>query len=177
MSDDVKLCVQILDEAIQFEETGMTFFKERAENAPTQIERNLFQSLAKDEAGHKAHLMKMRDELTRTQDVDALESDDDEEHREPREIFETALAGAADPYQYEADDLEIIKGAMEVEKKGYAMYSAAVEKVQSPRAKEIFSHLAAEEQNHYALLRNTYDYFADPEGFNGFDEGPMLDGG
>ena len=40
-----------------------------------------------------------------------------------------------------------------------------------------FEHLAAEEQNHYSLLKNTYDFMADPEGFTGFDGGAMLDGG
>jgi len=26
-------------------------------------------------------------------------------------------------------------------------------------------------------LKNTFDYMADPEGWHGFDESPMLDGG
>ena len=53
----------------------------------------------------------------------------------------------------------------------------AAKEVSSPRAKGIFEHLAAEEQNHYTLLKNTFDYMSDPEGFAEFDGNPMLDGG
>jgi rubrerythrin len=57
------------------------------------------------------------------------------------------------------------------------MYTEAMEKVESERAKEIFRHLAEEEQNHFALLKNTHDYLADPQAWHGFDENPLLDGG
>jgi rubrerythrin len=57
------------------------------------------------------------------------------------------------------------------------MYSEAAAKVESPQARELFEHLAAEEQDHYRLLHNTYEYMSNPEGWHGFDESPMLDGG
>jgi len=177
MTAEVKLCVEILDKAIDFEETGIAFFKERAENAPSQLERNLFQSLATDEAGHRAHLMKMKEDLLRTENPEAMAPDAESEHRSAREVFEAAMAEVTDPYQADDEQLEIIKGAMEVERKGHAMYSAAVAEVESERAKSIFQHLAEEEQHHFALLKNTHDYLADPESWHGFDEGSMLDGG
>ena len=58
-----------------------------------------------------------------------------------------------------------------------AMYDEAAKKLPAGRARDIFEHQAQEEQHHFALLKNTYDYMADPEGFAGFDENPMLDGG
>jgi rubrerythrin len=178
MNDDVRECLEILDKAVKFEETGMAFFLDRAENAPSEMERNLFRSLAEDEKGHKAYLLKIKGQLLATNNPDEMEPDEDDgHHRSVREIFEQALEQASDPYQAEPTELEIIKGAMDVERKGYTMYSAAVETVSSERAKDIFRHLAREEQHHYSLLKDTYDYLADPEGFNGFDESPMLDGG
>jgi len=176
MSDDVKLCVDILKNAIAFEEEGMRFFSDRAENAPSTLERNIFRSLAKDEAGHKAYLVRLRDDLLRTRDIDSM-AEEGHPHRTPRQIFEESLATVQDPYSAEAEELEILRGAMEVEKRGYAMYSGAAKQVESIRARELFEHLAAEEQNHFQLLHNTYDYLANPEGWHGFDESPMLDGG
>ncbi len=176
MSDDVKLCIDILNKAIAFEEEGMRFFKDRAENAPSNLERNIFHSLAKDESGHKAYLLRLRDELVRTNNIDSL-TEDDQEHHPPRQVFEESLASVQDPYNAEAEELEILNGAMEVEKKGFAMYSHAAKEVKSSKARELFEHLAAEEQNHYQLLRNTYDYMSNPEEWHGFDESPMLDGG
>ena len=94
-----------------------------------------------------------------------------------RGIFENSLAEVNDPYEHQQEELEILNGAMEVERRGFHLYNDAFKSVENARAKVIFQHLAAEEQNHYTLLKNTYDYMADPEGFAGFDGNAMLDGG
>ncbi len=177
MNPEVKMCVEILDKAIAFEEEGMAFFLDRAENAPSTLERNLFSSLAKDEAGHKAHLVRMRDDILKTETLDALPAVDEDHITNVRGIFENSLEQVQDPYEYQNEELEILQGAMEVERKGYHLYNNAAQQVTNTQAKAIFEHLADEEQNHYTLLKNTYDYMADPEGFVSFDENPMLDGG
>ena len=46
MNDDVKLCLDILEKAIAFEEEGMAFFQDRSQNAPSALERNLFRHMA-----------------------------------------------------------------------------------------------------------------------------------
>ncbi len=175
--NDVKYCLEILEKAIVFEEEGMAFFQDRAQNAPSTLERNLFNSLAKDEAGHKAHLEKMRDDILREDSLEVLPDVSDDHVMNVRAIFDDALEGAHDPYDFKLEELEILQGAMNVERKGYHMYAKAAESVESPRAKEVFAHLALEEQNHYTLLKNTYDFMADPLGFDGFDGNAMLDGG
>ncbi len=176
MTDQLKKCLVIFDQAIKFEETGMAFFEERAAKAESALERNLFHALAKDELGHKKYLLQLRDELLRENDLEAM-SPVSGQHATAREIFESAMSGAQDPYEYESDQLRILDGAMDVERKGYTLYINAVNSVESPRAKAVFQHLAGEEQKHYNLLKNTYDYMADPEAWHGFDESPMLDGG
>jgi rubrerythrin len=177
MSDDVKICLDILTKAIAFEEEGMAFFQERAVKAGAELERRIFHSLAKDEAGHREHLVRLRDELKRTNNLDALADDGDQPHRGPRQIFEAALAEAQTPYQYKSEELEILNGAMAVERRGYVMYTEGARQIASPKARELFLHLAAEEQHHYQLLSNTHDYLENPEAWHGFDESPMLDGG
>lgn len=177
MNDDVRECLVILDKAIQFEETGMAFFLDRAQNAPSVLERNLFRSLAEDEKGHKAYLIKIKGQLLANNNPEDMQPEGDEDGRTARQIFESALEKAKDPYTAAPDELKIIEGAMEVERRGFTMYTNAVDTVRAERAKEIFRALAREEQNHFALLKNTYDYMADPEGWHGFDESPMLDGG
>ena len=65
---------------------------------------------------------------------------------------------------------------MEVERKGYHMYANAAAEMTSEEAKKLFTHLAAEEQTHYDLLKNTYEYIKDPAGWHEYEEGAMLDG-
>lgn len=177
MNDDLNRCIEILKDAIAFEEEGIRFFTEKAETATSGVERNLFLSLAKDEQGHRAHLIELREEMLARHDLSVLDEAEDHEHRPAREIFESALNAAHDPYKYHPEDLEILKGAMEVERKGYDMYSRAAAEMETPQAKALFEHLAAEEQVHYQLLSNAHDYIKDPEGWHGYDEGAMLDGG
>ncbi len=177
MNDDVRECLAILDKAVKFEETGMAFFLDRAENAPSALERNLFRALAEDERGHKAYLLQLRGQLLANNNPDDMQPESDDDGHTARQIFEAALEKVTDPYTAKPDELKIIEGAMDVERRGYSMYTKAVGSVRSERAKEIFRALAREEQHHFALLKNTYDYLADPEGWHGFDENPMLDGG
>jgi rubrerythrin len=177
MTDDVRECLEILDKAVEFEETGMSIYLEHSEKASSQLERNLFRSLAEDEKQHKAYLLGIKAELLENNNPDDMQPRTEADSLSARQVFESALENASDPYQAEASELEIIQGAMDVERKGFVMYSNAVETVQSERARDIFQHLAEEEQRHYSLLKNTYDYLADPEGWHGFDESPMLDGG
>ena len=176
MTEELKYCAKILEEAIKFEEEGMAFFKEREKSAPSAIERSVFASLAADEAGHRAYLVKMRDKMLAENSIEALQLEADDDHRPVRDIFEGAMSAVADTDPYSTDELEILRGALEVERRGYKMYSEAAKGVTTPKAKETFEHLAREEQEHFRLLSNTLDYLSDPEGFHGFDESPMLDG-
>lgn len=177
MTDELKFCLNILDEAIKFEEEGMAFFKEREKAAPSAVERSVFASLAADEAGHRAYLVKMRDEMVAKNDVGAIQKEEEDDHRGARDIFELAMESVKDTDPYTSDELEILRGALEVERRGYKMYADAAAGVSSASAKETFEHLAQQEQEHFRLLQNTLDYLKDPEGFHGFDESPMLDGG
>ena len=177
MTDELKFCLKILEEAIKFEEEGMAFFKEREKSAPSALERSVFASLAADEAGHRAYLVKTRDEMMAKNDVSAIQIDGDDHSRMAKEIFAGAMESVADSDPYSTEELEVLRGALEVERRGYKMYAEAAKGVTSPAAKATFEDLAKQEQEHFRLLSNTLDYLSDPEGFHGFDEGSMLDGG
>ena len=105
MTDELKFCMQILEEAIKFEEEGMAFFKEREKSAPSAIERSVFASLATDEAGHRAYLMKMRDKMMAENDVSAIKIEGDDHGRKAKEIFAGAMESVADSDPYSTDEL------------------------------------------------------------------------
>jgi len=178
MGSDVTRCIEILGDAVAFEEEGIRFFSERAESAGSELEKRIFLSLARDEQGHRAHLIELRDELLRTHSLEPLSAGRGHRHdHTPRQIFTQAMAEASDPYVARREDLEILQGALAVERKGYHMYSRAAAAMEDAAARALFEHLAAEEQQHYDLLKNTHDYLQDPEGWHGYEEGAMLDGG
>ena len=49
--------------------------------------------------------------------------------------------------------LDILRGAMEVERDGFQFYSMAADRSDDPGAAETFARLAAEEQKHYEALQ------------------------
>src|SRR6056297_3638138 len=135
MNDDVRECLEIMDKAVEFEEAGMTFYLDRGESAPSSLERDLFASLAKDEKGHKDYLLRLKAQLLKNENPEDMEPQTDPQQSSAREIFERALENASDPYDAQASELEIVQGAMEVERKGYHMYANAVSTVKSERAR------------------------------------------
>jgi len=177
MSSETDRCVEILNEAIAFEEEGKKFFYERAAATPSPLEKSVLESMAKDEEGHRAYLVKLRDDILEASDLSPVEAAHTHEHKTARTIFEEAMGGVGDAAGGEGLDLSLLKNALEVERRGYAMYSKAAAEMTSASAKNLFTHLAEEEQNHFRLLTNTHDYLADPQGWTGFNEGAMLDGG
>lgn len=176
MKDEITTLAEILDRAIAFEEEGMSFFNEKAQTAGSPLQANVLRSLAKDEQNHKQYLLEIKEELRRSSRLDSL-PEDGRRYRGPREIFEESLRKAADPYDSTPEELSALDGALEVERRGYTMYAKAAERVESARARDLLLHLAAQEQNHFELVRNTRDYMADPSGWHGYHESPMLDGG
>ncbi len=176
MSDEISQLTEILDKAIAFEEEGISFFSERAETTASPMERNILRSLAHDERDHKAYLLELKEELRRNSRLDGLPGDS-HSYRGPRQVFEEAMAKADDPHDPAAEEITTLDGALEVERRGYAMYTGAAARVGNERARALLLHLARQEQNHYELLRNTRDYMTDPAGWHGYDESPMLDGG
>ena len=177
MTDDVRECLEILDKAVEFEETGMASTSSTPRRGRASWSGTSSARWPRMRSSTRPTCSGSRPSCWRTTTPTTCSPGRRPTASRRGQVFESALENASDPYQAEAAELEIIQGAMDVERKGYVMYSNAVKTVQSERARDIFRHLAEEEQRHYSLLKNTYDFLADPEGWHGFDESPMLDGG
>jgi rubrerythrin len=173
---DFEHAVKVLDQSIAFESQGLQFFTERSARAPNRFERDIYLALAKDELGHKTYLEKLREDLVKTHDVAAI-ADEGHDQWSARKVFTAALDRANDPYTPRASELEALRSAMEIKRRGHKLYREAANQLEAQQARELFEHLAEEEKIHFQLLRNTYDYLENPEQWHGFEEGPLLDGG
>lgn len=173
---DFEYAVRVLDQSISFEAEGLQFFTERSTQAPNRFERDIYLALAKDGLGHKAYLEKLRADLVQTHDPTII-ADEGHDQWSARKVFAAALDRAIDPYTPRASELEALRSAMEIKRRGHTLYRQTARQMQSPQARELFEHLAEEENVHFQLLRNTYDYLDNPEQWHGFIEGPLLDGG
>ena len=173
---DFNQAVKVLDKTISFEAEGLKFFTDRSTRAPTRFEREIYLALAKDGLGHKTYLEKLRADLVQTHDLEAI-ADEGHDQWSARKVFAAAIDRAIDPYTPRSAEIEALRSAMEIKRRGYAMYREARDRMQTSPARDLFKQLAEEEKVHFQLLRNTYDYLDNPEQWHGFEEGPMLDGG
>ncbi|MBM4276722.1 MAG: hypothetical protein FJ130_02430 [Deltaproteobacteria bacterium] len=77
----------------------------------------------------------------------------------------------------DADDLEAIQKALDFEAKGVKFYANLRDSVADPKEKQFFDLLSKIEHEHYLSLKDTEEYFIDPQSYFRKKEHHTLDGG
>jgi rubrerythrin len=76
-----------------------------------------------------------------------------------------------------ADELEAFKIAMEMEKEGVEFYKKTLAKAGKEKEKELLEQLVREEEEHYAIFSNTYQFLANSGSWFMWEEQSIVDGG
>ena len=142
---DMNNLEEILDYAIAMEQAAVDLYTKIAENAYTEHNRQMFQSLAQEERGHKAKLMKVKlgkIEIGSTDKVQDLKISD---YANDVEITDNSS------YQ------DILMFAMKQEKQAFRLYTDLAERADDSSIKELFLALAHEEANHKLRFEIEYD--------------------
>ena len=137
----------ILDFAIENEQSAVDFYTELAKNARTDDMRETFEQFAREEIGHKARLTKIKEEGIFTlpnETVADLKISDYIVRTEPTPnmTYEQALVLA-----------------MKREKAAFKLYMKLSEKAPNEKLKDLFLGLAQEESRHKLRFELEYDEF------------------
>ncbi|RPH34039.1 MAG: rubrerythrin [Bacteroidales bacterium] len=137
----------ILDFAIQNEQNAVEFYNELAKTARTEDMRSTFTLFAQEEMGHKARLMKIKEEgifsLPTAKVADLKIAD---------YVVRTEVKGEM---TYE----QTLVLAMKREKAAFKLYSKLSEKAPNEDLKKLFLGLAQEESRHKLKFELEYDEF------------------
>ena len=137
----------ILDFAIQNEQNAVEFYNELAKTARTDDMRSTFVQFAQEEMGHKARLMKIKEEgifsLPTAKVADLKIAD---------YVVRTEIKGEM---TYE----QTLVLAMKREKSAFKLYSKLSEKAPNDELKKLFLGLAQEESRHKLKFELEYDEF------------------
>ena len=76
----------------------------------------------------------------------------------------------------DTDDLSAVRTAIEFEAKGAKYYAELRDAVSDPKEKDFFDLLAKIENEHYLSLKDTEEYFIDPQSWFRKAEHHSLDG-
>ena len=137
----------ILDFAIKNEQDAIEFYNDLAKNARNESMRESFEKFAREEMGHKAKLLKVKNEglkiISNEKVLDLKISD-----------YKVKVV----PYP-EMTYEEALILAMDQEKSAFKLYSNLAVKTDNGEMRELFLSLAQEESKHKLSFEIEYDEF------------------
>jgi rubrerythrin len=135
----------ILDFAIQNEQSAVEFYTELAKGAISSEMKATFEHFAQEEIGHKAKLLKIKAEKIFTLGTEKILE------LKISDYLETVHPTPGMSYQ----DALIV--AMKREKSAFKLYTNLAEKTDSKDLKNLFLSLAQEESKHKLIFEIEYD--------------------
>lgn len=172
---EIKERMDALQVAMENEAKEAEFYRTHSERTTNELGKKMFMSLAHDEREHmeKIRLLynKLKEEGRWPQDV-PLEV----QGTKVVEIIRSLPASADRVSKAERDDLDAIRIAIEFEERGEAFYRDLSNKIEDHKEKEFFAMLASMEHEHLVSLKDTLEYFQNPEGWFAAKERHTIDG-
>ncbi|MEJ5377601.1 MAG: ferritin family protein [bacterium] len=167
--------MKALEVAMENEAREAEFYRKHSERTSNPLGKKMFVSLAHDEREHmeriKALHGKLQEQGRWPQDV-PLEV----KGTQVREVLRSFAESPQRLSLADRDDLEAVRIAIEFEQKGEAFYRDLAQKVEAPEEKEFFNFLASMEHDHLVSLKDTMEYFQNPEGWFTAKERHTIDG-
>jgi rubrerythrin len=135
--------MEVFDFAIRMEQDGETYYREQAGKFHGGL-NNILLMLAEDEKRH-AEILKSKAEGQAYLLVDS------QTLKNARNVF-VGLGDFKSEIQKVPSQLEVYEMALEMEKKSVALYQDYLAKSEDTSAKEVFTYLIQQEQDHLAVL-------------------------
>lgn len=140
--------------ALKMETDAIKFYSEAAEKVSHPVGKKMFLTIVEDEKAH----VKMIDEVLKGLDLTIRESNP---IKTVKTIFDELKDKMMQRVQAKNDDLEAFRIAMEMEKEGIEFYKKVKEEVNTEKEKKLFERLIFEEEQHYKIFAETYNFIKD----------------
>lgn len=161
--------------ALQTETDGLEMYERAGQRTSYPLGKKMLLSLAEDERSH----IRMIERIV--QGVGLSAALKEARHGTPRERVRTIFSEAKDEVTERlaasADDVKILKTALEFENRGYSFYQQAARDASREDERALFERLAQEESEHYKMLQNTYEYLERTGQWFLWEEQGILNGG
>jgi rubrerythrin len=155
--------------AIKMEKDAIKFYTEAAEKSSHLVGKKMFLSIAEDEKRHLEMLSQIFKEMNVTiKDVNPMNN--------MRTVFETLKDKMQEKIKATSDELDVFKIAMQMEQEGIAFYKKAGSEAKTEKEKALFERLAKEEQQHYDIFSNTYNFLTDTGNWFMWEEHTIVEG-
>ncbi|WP_051179178.1 ferritin family protein [Thermodesulfovibrio thiophilus] len=156
--------------ALKMETDAVKFYTEAAEKVSHPVGKKMFLSIAEDEKNH----IKMIEEVLKGLELTYIEANP---VKTMKTIFEEMKDNLMERIQAQTDDLEAFKIAMEMEKEGVEFYKKVFNEVNTEKEKKLFERLIYEEEQHYKIFSETYNFMKDTGNWFMWKEFSIVEGG
>ena len=156
--------------AIKMEKDAIAFYTEAAEKTKYPAGKKMFLSVTEDEKRH----LQMLSQIFKEVDIKITEVSP---MKNIKTIFESMKDSMMHRVAATKDELEAFKIAMQMEKEGVEFYKKTASEAGSAKEKALFERLVKEEEQHYAIFSNTYNFMTDTGNWFMWEEHSIVDGG
>jgi len=159
-----------LELALKMETDAISFYTEAARKTRYPAGKKMFQTITEDEKRHLDMISRIIKGLGVTHtDVSPLQN--------VRTVFAALKDEMMQKVEATTDELEAFKIAMTMEREGKAFYEKAISQVKTEKEKALFERLIREEQQHYEIFANTYQFLSDTGNWFMWEERGIVEGG
>ena len=143
-----------LEMAMKMEADAIRFYTEAAQKTKYPAGKKMFLTITEDEKRHLQMVSQIVKGLNVTiKDVSPMKN--------VKSVFETMKAEMMHKVEATTDELEAFKIAMEMEKEGVEFYKKTLAGAGKEKEKALLKRLVQEEEQHYDIFANTYQFLAD----------------
>jgi len=155
--------------ARKMETDAIRFYTEAAGKTQYPVGKKMFETVVVDEKRHLAIVNKLLQGLE-------IHMEDVQPINNIKTVFETMKDKMMEKVQATADELEAFKIAMQMEKEGIDFYRKLLTEAKTEKEKTLFQKLIREEEQHFAIFENTYNFLMDTGNWFMWDEHSIVEG-
>jgi rubrerythrin len=143
-----------LEMAMKMETDAISFYTEAARKTKYPAGKKMFLTITEDEKRHLQMISQIIKGLNVTmKDVSPMKN--------VKTVFDAMKAEMMQKVEATTDEMEAFKIAMEMEKQGVELYKKTLAGAKQEKEKALLERLIQEEEQHYAIFTNTYQFLAD----------------
>jgi rubrerythrin len=160
-----------LEMVLGLERDSVKFYTEAARRTKYPVGKKMFETVNEDEKRHLEMASQIIEGLhVTTKDVSHLK-------KNFKSVFGSMQNEMMRKVEVSVDDLEAFKIAMQMEKEGVGFYRKILVKARSEKEKALLERLIQEEEEHYDVFSNTYQFLANTGSWFLWEELAIVDGG
>jgi rubrerythrin len=176
MGERIEKRLKALEVALENERKEREFYLKNSKRTSHPLGQKMFISIADDELEHFQRIQelyrKLKEKGKWPETIPFKVKD-----TEVRSLFKETMEALEQPVKADRDDLEAVTVAIEFEAKGEKFYEDLAGMTEDIQEKSFYQLLSSMEREHLLSLKDTFEYFRDPEGWYRTKERHSLDAG